>query len=51
VVSEEDLLSDLGLRIRDVFIASDGAVLLLTDDTKDKDENKISGQLIRLSPK
>lgn len=43
-VGETDLLSDLESRIRDVRIASDGSVLLLTDDPE-------NGKLLRLSPK
>jgi glucose/arabinose dehydrogenase len=43
-VGEIDLLSDLDMRIRDVSVAADGAVLVLTDDPE-------NGQLIRLSPK
>lgn len=44
VVAEIDLLSDLDSRIRDVAVAEDGAVLILTDDPK-------NGKLIRLTPK
>lgn len=43
-VGEFDLLSDLDLRIRDVRIAKDGAILILADDD-------VNGQLIRLSAK
>ena len=43
-VKEVDLLSDLDMRIRDVRVAADGSVLILTDDPE-------NGQLIRLSPK
>lgn len=43
-VNEIDLLSDLDKRIRDVRIAKDGSLLVLTDD----DEN---GQLLRVSAK
>ena len=41
-IGEEDLLSDLSLRIRDVRIARDGAVLILTEDGE-------TGKLLRLS--
>jgi glucose/arabinose dehydrogenase len=43
-IGEVDLLSDLDDRIRDVRIAQDGSILILTDD-------KINGQLLRLSAK
>ncbi|HZX79933.1 MAG TPA: PQQ-dependent sugar dehydrogenase [Lysobacter sp.] len=43
IVSEERLLEDRGARIRDVRVAADGAVYVLTDD----DEN---GELLRLDP-
>jgi len=43
-VGETDLLSDLDVRIRDVRVAADGAVLILTDDAE-------NGELLRLSPK
>lgn len=43
-VNEVDLISDLNARIRDVRIANDGAILILTDDPQ-------KGQLIRLSAK
>jgi glucose/arabinose dehydrogenase len=43
VVAEETLLQDLDQRIRDVRQGPDGALWLLTDDTRD-------GQIIRLSP-
>jgi len=42
-IGEEDLLSDLSLRIRDVRIARDGAVLILTEDGE-------TGKLLRLTP-
>ena len=42
-VGEEDLLSDLSLRIRDVRLAKDGAVLLLVEDGA-------NGRLLRLTP-
>jgi glucose/arabinose dehydrogenase len=41
VVDEEPLLVDLHSRIRDVRIGPDGAVYVLTDDTK----------LLKLTPK
>ena len=43
-VGEEDLLSDLNLRIRDVRLAKDGAILLLT-------EAGANGRLLRLTPR
>lgn len=43
-VGEEDLLSDLDGRVRDVRIAPDGAILVLTDDAD-------NGQLLKLTPK
>jgi len=43
-VGETDLISDLDARIRDVRIAADGSVLILTDDAE-------NGQLLRLSAK
>ncbi|MEP4052686.1 MAG: PQQ-dependent sugar dehydrogenase [Litorimonas sp.] len=43
-VGEEDLLSDLDGRVRDVRVARDGAVLLLVEDSED-------GKLLRLTPK
>ena len=42
-VGEEDLLSDLNGRVRDVRIARDGAVLILIEDG--------NGRLLRLTPK
>ncbi len=42
VVVEEQLLSNLNWRIRDVRVGSDGAVYLLTDET--------NGRLLRLDP-
>ena len=42
-IGEEGLLSDLSLRIRDVRIARDGAVLILTEDGE-------NGKLLRLTP-
>lgn len=53
-VGEEDLLSDLNARIRDVRVANDGAILVLieardADGDSNLDEN--SGQLLRLTPK
>ncbi|WP_427453320.1 PQQ-dependent sugar dehydrogenase [Litorimonas sp. WD9-15] len=53
-VGEEDLLSDLGGRVRDVRVASDGAVLVLieaSDLDGDGEDDPDSGQLLRLSPK
>jgi len=41
VVGEERLLTDLGERIRDVAVASDGAVWAITDET--------DGKLVRLA--
>lgn len=43
-VGEIDLLSDMGERIRDVRVARDGAILILTDDAE-------KGKLFRVSPK
>jgi glucose/arabinose dehydrogenase len=43
-ISEEVLLEDLEVRIRDVRTAPDGAILILTDD-------ETSGQLLRITPK
>jgi len=43
-VGEEDLLSDLNGRIRDVRQAKDGAILLLIENGED-------GRLMRLAPK
>jgi len=43
-ISEESLLSDLDERVRDVRVASDGAILLLTDDPE-------NGKLLRITPK
>ena len=43
-VGEEDLLSDLNLRIRDVRQARDGAILLLV-------EAGANGRLLRLTPR
>ncbi len=43
-VGEIDLLSDLEARIRDIRVASDGAILVLTDDAE-------NGQLLRISNK
>lgn len=42
IVSEERLLTDLGSRIRDVRVAADGKVYVLTDER--------NGQLLRLTP-
>jgi glucose/arabinose dehydrogenase len=42
VISEENLLTDLGARIRDVRQGPDGALYVLTDDT--------NGKLLRLTP-
>ena len=42
-VGEEDLLSDLNLRIRDVRLAKDGAILLLVEDGA-------NGRLLRVTP-
>lgn len=53
-VGEEDLLSDLGGRVRDLRVASDGAVLVLieaSDLDGDGEDDPASGQLLRLSPK
>jgi len=44
VIAEEDLLSDLEGRMRDVRVDGEGAVLLLLDDAED-------GKLLRLTPK
>jgi glucose/arabinose dehydrogenase len=43
VIEEETLLSELDQRIRDVRQGPDGALWLLTDDTRD-------GQIVRLTP-
>ncbi len=43
-VSEIDMLSDMNERIRDVRVAKDGAILILTDDPE-------NGRLLRLTPK
>lgn len=43
-VGEVDLLSDLDVRIRDVRVATDGSILILTDD-------ETNGQLLRISAK
>lgn len=43
-VGEISILSDIGARIRDVRVANDGAILVLTDD-------KTNGQLLRITPK
>ena len=43
-IGETDLLSDLDARIRDIRLAEDGSVLILTDDAE-------NGQLLRLSAK
>lgn len=42
VVGEERLLFDLGIRMRDVLVAQDGALLLLTDES--------AGRILRLAP-
>ena len=42
ITGEERLLKDLGARIRDVRVASDGKVYVLTDET--------DGKLLRLDP-
>jgi len=42
--SEISILSDLDERVRDVRVASDGAILVLTDDPE-------NGKLLRVSPK
>ena len=42
IISEEDLLEDLGQRIRDVKTGPDGLVYVLTDD--------LDGQVLRLRP-
>ena len=42
-VGEEDLLSDLNLRIRDVRLAKDGAILLLVEDGA-------NGRLLKVTP-
>jgi glucose/arabinose dehydrogenase len=44
VVAEETLLEDLDQRIRDVREGPDGALWVLTDDSRD-------GQIVRISPK
>jgi glucose/arabinose dehydrogenase len=43
IVAEERLLQDLGARIRDVRVAADGAVYVLTDED--------NGRLLRLHPR
>ena len=43
-VGEVSLLSDLDARVRDVRVASDGAILVLTDDSA-------NGKLFRITPK
>ena len=43
-VDEVSLLSDLGERVRDVRVANDGALLVLTDDAE-------NGKLLRITPK
>ena len=43
-MGEISLLSDLDARVRDVRVASDGAVLVLTDDPE-------NGKLLRITPK
>ena len=43
-IGEEDLLSDLNLRIRDVRLAKDGAVLILAEDGA-------NGRLLKLTPR
>jgi len=43
-VSEVSVLSDLDERVRDIRIASDGAILVLTDDPE-------NGKLLRVTPK
>jgi glucose/arabinose dehydrogenase len=53
-VGEEDLLSDLNGRVRDVRVASDGAVLVLLESRDDDGDGKLdanSGQLLRITPK
>lgn len=53
-VGEEDLLSDLNGRIRDVRVASDGAVLILLESRDVDGDGKLdanSGQLLRITPK
>ena len=41
IVGEERLLTDLGERVRDVAVAADGAVWVVTDET--------NGKLVRLA--
>ena len=41
---EVSILSDLDERVRDVRIANDGAILVLTDDPE-------NGKLLRITPK
>jgi glucose/arabinose dehydrogenase len=41
VVGEERLLTDLGERVRDIAVAADGAVWVITDET--------NGKLVRLA--
>jgi len=53
-VGEEDLFSDLKGRVRDVRVASDGAVLVLIesqDTDGDGEKDPKSGQLLRITPK
>lgn len=53
-VGEEGLLSDLEGRVRDVRVASDGAVLVLMeyyDRDGDGDADPNSGELLRITPK
>lgn len=49
VVGEDILLADLGARIRDVRVASDGALLVLANTTKDEEDK--GGVLWRITPK
>ncbi len=46
-LGEEDLLSNLGMRVRDLRLAKDGALLILTESSAASDE----GQLFKLTPK
>jgi glucose/arabinose dehydrogenase len=41
IVGEERLMTDLGERVRDVAVAADGAVWVVTDET--------NGKLVRLA--
>jgi glucose/arabinose dehydrogenase len=53
-VGEEDLLSDLNARIRDVRVAGDGAILVLVESRDVDGDGKLdqnSGQLLRITPK